>query len=281
MKKILVPTDFSKYAENAARVAAQLAKKENARIYFLHVVSMPIYETGIIPGQTMQDIDGGLLVLKHVKKKFKELFEMDFLEGISVVEAIEYSGVFDNINELAKKHEMDIIVMGSHGTTGFINDYLIGSNADKVVRLSETPVLVVNDQPFDIASVKRIVFASDFEQEALPTFDVLYPVMSLFDAEIELLRVVTRDDFYFTAPMLEIQDEFAKLKGLKNYKCHVFNAASVQEGINEFAKVNDAQLIVTITHGRRGLARLLNGSVTKEVLKHTSIPLLSAKATKN
>ncbi|MCC5922770.1 MAG: universal stress protein [Crocinitomicaceae bacterium] len=279
MKRILVPTDFSDYALNAAKVAAQLAKKHNARIFFLHVVGIPQSETGIMPGQSGQDIGEGLFILKMIKKKFRELFQQDFLQGIQVAEAVQFNNVFDNISELSKKHQIDLIVMGTHGASGFINDYLIGSNTDKVVRLSEVPVLTVRDF-VPSTDFKNIVFASDFQQSIMDSFYQIQPIIDTFDAKISLLRVVTRDDFYFTDPLLEIMDKFAKDNGLKNYTCHVVNAENVQEGINEFAARKEADLVATITNGRRGLARLFNGSVTSEVVKSSPLPILTVKAAK-
>ena len=277
MKKILVPTDFSKYSMNAAKVAAQIAKKTNARIYFLHVVNMPVTETGIIPGQTQQDVAEGLFLLKQVRINFKHLLNQDFLKGVNVAEAIQFDGVYESIVEQAKKHEIDLIVMGTHGTSGYVNDFFMGSNTDKIVRLSETPVLAVREELKD-ANFKNIVFASDFDESLEDSFAPIQAIIEEFDAKVELVRIITRDDFYFTDPMLDIMEDFAKKKGLKNYSCHVFSADNVQEGINEFAKRHNADLVTTITKGRRGLARLFNGSVTNDLMKGSPLPILTVKA---
>ena len=277
MKKILVPTDFSKYSMNAAKLAATIARKFDARIYFLHVVDMPVVETGIIPGQTQQDLAEGLFILKQVKKNFKLLLNKDFLKGVNVAEAVLFDGIYESIVKQSKKHDIDLIVMGTHGTSGFINDFFIGSNTDKIVRLSETPVLTVRDEIKD-PSFKNVVFASDFSDGTDATFDSILNIIELFDAKVDLVRIITRDDFYFTEPLLEGMEEFAKNKKIKNYACHVFSAETVQEGINDFAKRQNADLIVTITHGRRGLARLFNGSVTNDVIKSSPLPVLTVKA---
>lgn len=277
MKKILVPTDFSEYALNAAKLAADIARKFEARIYFLHIVDMPAVETGIIPGQTRQDIAEGLFILKKVKKDFKELFEQDFLKGLNIAEAVQFDGVYESVVEQAKKHEIDLIVMGTHGTSGYVNDFFIGSNTDKIVRLSETPVLTVRDEVKD-ASFENIVFASDFGEGVEDSFDGIGELVKLFDAKIEMVRIITRDDFYYAAPMLSLMEDFAKRQALKNYECHVFSAESVQSGINEFAQYKNADIITTITHGRRGLARLFNGSVTSDLMKNSAFPVLSVRA---
>ena len=277
MKKILVPTDFSEYALNAAKYAAEIARKFEARIYFLHIVDMPAVETGIIPGQTRADIAEGLFILKKVKKDFKELFEQDFLKGLNVAEAVQFDGVYESVVEQAKKHDIDLIVMGTHGSSGYVNDFFIGSNTDKIVRLSETPVLTVRDE-VKSPSFKNIVFASDFGEGVEASFDGIGKLIKMFDAKVELVRIITRDDFYYAAPMLTLMEAFAKRQALKNYECHVFSAETVQDGINEFAQFKNADLITTITHGRRGLAKLINGSVTSDLMKNSPLPILSARA---
>lgn len=279
MKKILVPTDFSEYSINAARLAAQIAKKHEARIYFLHSVNIPTVETGIIPGQTQQDLAEGLFILKQVRKNFKKLLNADFLKGVNVAEAVMFDGVYEAIVKQSKKHEIDLIVMGTHGTSGYINDFFVGSNTDKIVRLSEVPVLAIRDEVKE-ASFKHIVFASDFGEGTDKSFHPIHDLIDSFGSHVDLVRIITRDDFYFTEPMIEIMEDFAKTKNLKDYSCHVFSAQNVQEGINEFARRQKADLITTITHGRRGLARLFNGSVTNDLIKSSPLPVLTVKMKK-
>src|SRR5690554_2475120 len=172
MKKILVPTDFSEYALNAAKLAANIAKKFDARIYFLHVVSMPVYETGVLPGQSRQDIAEGLFILKKVKKDFNELLNSDFLKGVNVASAIQYDDVYESVVSQAEKHEIDLIVMGTHGTSGYINDFFIGSNTDKIVRLSEIPVITTRDEVVN-PKFDKIVFASNFGEGISQPFRVI------------------------------------------------------------------------------------------------------------
>lgn len=279
MKKILVPTDFSDFALNAAKLAASIAKKFDARIYFLHVVSMPQYETGILPGQSSQDIAEGLFILKKVKMDFQNLISQDFLKDVNFATAIQYDGVYESVVSQAKKHDIDLIVMGTHGSSGYVNDFFIGSNTDKIVRLSETPVLTIRDE---VANPKfdKLVFASDFGDGVGDSFRRIADIAHQLKSTVELVRIITRDDFYFSGPMLDAMDVFAKEHGLSNYNCHVYAAENVQDGINEFAQRKNADMITTITHGRRGLARLFNGSVTSDIMKSSPLPVLSIRADK-
>lgn len=279
MKKILVPTDFSDFALNATKLAAHLAKKFDARIYFLHAVTMPEYATGSGMQRSYQDVAEGLFILKKVKMDFDNLISQDFMKGVNAVTAIQYNNVYENVMKQAKEHDIDLIVMGTHGTSGFINDFFIGSNTDKIVRRSKIPVITVR-QEVKNPDFKNIVFASDFGEGISESFNDILNFASLLDAKIDLVRIITRDDFYYTGPMLDTMDNFAQEHGLKNYKCHVFTAESVQIGINEFAKRSGADLIATVTNGRRGLARLFNGSVTADIVNTSPLPVLTIKAKK-
>jgi nucleotide-binding universal stress UspA family protein len=276
MKRILVPTDFSSFALDASKTAAKIARKNNAEIIFLHVVSLPSYESGVLPFQDAQNIAENLFILKLVRKNFEELFASDFLKGIKVVEAVSYSAVYDSITENTEKHGIDMIVMGTHGTSGYINDYFIGSNTDKVIRKSKVPVIAVKS--YSDVEFNKVLFAGDFSDSLEKNFEPIKDFANNYNAELMLLHVVTKGDFYYTAPMMKRIDEFAKKNNLKKYSCHVFNAESVQQGINEFAQLNDVDLIATITSGRRGLSRLLNGSVTEDVMHKVDLPVLTIKA---
>jgi len=277
MKKILVPTDFSEYALNAAKLAASIAKEFDARIYFLHVVSMPVYETGILPGQSRQDIAEGLFILKKVKMDFQNLIEQDFLKGVNVVTAVQYDGVYESIVSQAKEHEIDLIVMGTHGSSGYVNDFFIGSNTDKIVRLSKTPVITTREEVIN-PKFDKIVFASDFGDGVATSFRRVAEMAEKLNSKVELVRVITRDDFYYSGPMLDAMEKFADENGLSNYDCHVYAAESVQIGINEFAQRTNADMVTTVTHGRRGLARLFNGSVTSDIMKSSPLPVMTIRA---
>lgn len=276
MKKILVPTDFSEYALNAAKLAAYIARKFDARIYFLHTVNMPDYAVGSGPGRTKQDIAEGLFILKKIKMDFEKLFKEDFLSGINVASAVQYSGVYEDIVSQAEEHDIDLIIMGTHGTSGYINDFFIGSNTDKIVRRAKTPVITVREEIVN-PNFEKIVFASDFGPGVSDSFQHIIKLADQFKAKVELVRVITRDDFYYSGPMLDTMDEFANSNNLSNYDCHIWVSESVQTGINEFAQRVDADLVATITRGKRGLARLFNGSVTTEIMKSSPLPVLSVR----
>ena len=143
MKKILVPTDFSEQAENALKVAAQLAKKHKCEIYLLHTLELPLQK--VDPLNSYQNLPEAMFFMKLAHKHFEGLLAKEYLKGINVHEIVEFHETFKGVYQVCKKHKIDLIVMGSHGANGF-REMLIGSNTEKVVRTSEVPVLVIKKE---------------------------------------------------------------------------------------------------------------------------------------
>ena len=165
MKNILVPTDFSEQAENALKVAAQFAKTYNADIYLLHMLELPMQLIDPTSNNNSQNLPESLFFMKLAHKRFEEVLASDYLEGVTVHETVHFHEAFDGIMEVSKEHDCDLIIMGSHGATGF-KEMFIGSNAEKVVRTSEIPVLVIKNE-HNVFEGNKIVVASSDVLEAI------------------------------------------------------------------------------------------------------------------
>jgi nucleotide-binding universal stress UspA family protein len=141
IKSILAPTDFSAYAEHALNYAGELAKSLNARMFILHVA-----EYSNVGG----DPDAGELLiptyLPEMEKKGKEQLEQITLRfrqvGVDAQSVFVAGRAYQDIVRMAKELKVDLIVMGTHGRTGF-SHLFFGSTAEKVVRLCPCPVLTV------------------------------------------------------------------------------------------------------------------------------------------
>lgn len=274
MKAILVPTDFSECALHAAKFAADIAKRTGGKLIFLHVIDIPSYEFGILPGQDTTNVPEMLFLMKRARQEFQKLLTQDFLKGIKVAEAVQMDGVYDSIDKQAKGHGVELIVMGTHGTRGYTSEFFVGSNTDRVIRQSSFPVVAIRNES-SADSIKRMVFASDFEETEKIPFTPFKQMADVLGAHVQLLRVVSPDDFTFSGEMIPVMRDFAEKHGLKENSYHIHTAASVQSGIVEFARMNGAGLIATVTHGRRGLSRLLNGSVTSDVTSTSHVPVMT------
>lgn len=273
MKRILVPTDFSKHAEHALRVAAQIAKKNDSEIYLLHMLELPHQGSDAISSGS--EIPQIMLFKNHAINKLEELMDSDFLEGISVSEIIQFEKAFDGILAVSKKNDVDLIVMGSHGASGY-EEMFIGSNAEKVVRISEVPVLVIKNETDDFKA-KNIVFASDFSAEIKKPFKKLVELATIFDSHLNLVMINTPNSFKSTAVAEQIMSDFLKEFDFKNYSTHIYNDVNVEKGILNFATSVDADLIGMCTHGRTGFSHFFNGSISEDLVNHTVRPVITFK----
>ena len=115
MKTILVPTDFSKHAEYALKVAAQVAKRNNGKVILLHMLELQ--QTGNDAITTAHDIPELMFFKNAAVNKLDELVDSPYLEGIEVASIVQFHMAFNGIIENAEKHNADLIIMGSHGAS--------------------------------------------------------------------------------------------------------------------------------------------------------------------
>ena len=270
MQRILVPTDFSEQAEYALKVAADLARKHNGEIHLLHILELPIH---LANSGNNEQLPESLFFIKLAEKNFKEMERKPYLEGLTVHQEVAYNEIYAGIQDAIKVNEIDLIVMGSHGASGF-KEMFIGSNTEKVVRTSDKPVLVIknNHDDFDIYD---FVFATDFSEECRTPLDKAYKFAQSMNAKLHLLFVNTVSDFKTSDEALTLMRNFTKGRNLENYSLNIYNDHSVEKGILNFAKEMDAQLVGMSTHGRKGLSHFFNGSISEDLVNHAQRPVIT------
>ncbi|WP_347373854.1 universal stress protein [Aequorivita sp. Q41] len=272
MKRILVPTDFSEQAENALKVAIQLSKKHNSEIYVLHSMEMPLHLTSSNDSGSLPE---SLFFIKLAEKRFSDLREKEYLKGITTNEAIGHNEIYEDIEEACAKNDIDLIVMGSNGASGF-KEMFVGSNTEKVVRTSKTPVLVIKNYHADF-NITDFVFATDFSKEGLGAMDKAQKFARKVEAKMHLLFVNTPANFKTSAQATIMMQDFVKGMGVENYTINIYNDTSVEKGILNFAKQINAQLIGMGTHGRKGISHFFNGSISEDMVNHANMPVITFK----
>lgn len=274
MRKILVPTDFSKEAENALKVASDLCRKfENCEIYLLHLLELPLHHVDAF--STHSDLPEAIFFMKIAHKKFEKLMSSEYLKGLKVNEIVRSDLEFSNIAHTAKELDIDMIVLGSHGTSGF-QEIFIGSNAEKIVRTSEIPVLVIKNN-HDKFNVSNFVFASDFENDNKKTYEQAIAFAKIFNARIDLLMVNTASKFSTSRHALDKINNFIDNYDYTNQTINIYNDESVEQGILNFSKDINADLIGISTHGRQGIAHFFNGSISEDLVNHAKRPVITFK----
>ncbi len=273
MKKILVPTDFSDHAEYALKVAAQIAKKNNGEIVLLHMLELPGQGSDAIGSGS--DIPEIMFFKNKAIEKLESLMDISYLEGIPVSEIIQFEKTFEGIINISKKNNVDLIVMGSHGASGF-QEMFIGSNTEKVVRSSDIPVLVIKKEEGEF-SVEKFVFASDFTDEIKGSFAKVVEFAKKFNAHLNLVMINTPNSFKSTEVSNKIMQDFVSNFDISNYTFHIYNDTNVEKGVLNFAKSINADLIGMSTHGRKGLSHFFNGSISEDLVNHAQRPVVTFK----
>ncbi|MFK5972382.1 MAG: universal stress protein [Flavobacteriaceae bacterium] len=270
MKNIIVPVDFSEQSDYALKVAASLAKRHGSEILALHMLelsqAMISSSEGLHPEQTV-------FWLKLAEKRFSKFLNKPYLKGISVIPIVKHFKVFSEVNEVAEKHNADLIVMGSHGTDG-LKEVFVGSNAERVVRNSKVPVLIIKEEIEDF-KIDRFVFASGFKEESLPAFKKAEDFAKMLSAETNLVYINTPgDDFLSTKDINKRIAEFLKKAGIGK-EVEIYNDYSIEKGILNYSDKVNADLIGISTHGRKGLAHFFMGSIGEDIANHSKIPVVT------
>ncbi|MFD3003516.1 universal stress protein [Pontibacter toksunensis] len=278
MKRILVPTDFSEEAHHAYEVAVSVARKAGTGIKLLHVVESVSYSpsfsaTGdVLTGNNMQQVYV-LQLMEAMKVQMNKFLKSVDHEGVPVVQELDVDRPISKIKRTIKEDNVDLVVMGSKGSSG-LDEFLIGSNTEKVVRTAECPVLTVKHRHPDF-NVREVVLASDFKREVGHAMERFKSFQALFGARLHLVYINTPGAFESSGNLFSKLEDTAKKYNLQNYSVNIYNDVIEEDGILHFANDIRADLIMMATHGRTGLSHLLSGSIAEDLVNHTSIPVLT------
>ncbi|WP_430411356.1 universal stress protein [Kordia sp.] len=276
MKKIIVPVDFSKHSEFALEAAAILAKKYDSEVLALHMLELS--------NALISDSDGNrqaeaVFFLKLAEQKFTDFLDKPYLKDVKVTPIVKHFKVFGEVNDVAKEHNADLIVMGSHGSSG-IKEVFIGSNTEKVVRHSDIPVLVVKYNPI-LMDFENVVLACDFSKEAIKPYINASALFSKLGATLHLVYVNLPGASFKSSVEMETRvADFLKIAdghtdAIENV--HYVSDYSIEEGILNFASTKSADLIAVATHGRKGLAHFFEGSISEDIANHSTLPVMTFK----
>lgn len=272
MKRILIPTDFSKYADEAIEVGAQIAKNNNSEIVLIHMLELPTHMNDAISGET--SIPEIMLFKRKAEETLKSIKNRTYLAGIKVTEVVRLDGAYKGINNYIKQNsDFDLIIMGSHGATG-INEILVGSNTEKVVRQSEIPVLVIKNK-IETFKTSNIVFASDFSNEIKKPFKKVLEFTKIFGSKLNLVMICTPNSFKSTSAARKIVNEFVSEFDMPDYSFEIYNENNIEKGIINYSNENNGDIIAFCTHGRTALNHFFTGSISEDLVNHSSKPVLT------
>lgn len=275
MQTIVVPSDLSADTEMALSVAVDIARTHRSTILLLHSVvyplPMPSYtETGPILDTHLADEYRNAEDEAH--KALKTFIDNENYKGVTIIPTLISHGeglVHDITDQPA-----DLIVMSSKGSSG-VGEWLVGSNAESVVRYAHCPVLVIK-HPIAHFQPDNVVCAIDIDERLKAVQH--YPFQLGEQGLHQFLYVMTPTDGRIPDGIRDWVNEFTRAKGITEFDFALRRAPSVPEGIIAYADEVKADLIVLYTHGHKGLRHLLSGSVAEDVLNRCPMPVLIMRA---
>ncbi|SEL26141.1 Nucleotide-binding universal stress protein, UspA family [Maribacter orientalis] len=280
MKKILIPTDFSKNSKNSIRYAVDLFKENPCQFFILYIniegsniTEKPVYEFGT---NVLVEIEP-----KAISHKLKDLEK--FIASLSSKKehhhftTMREQGYFlTTIRKHIQEKEIDLIIMGTRGASE-LKEFFIGTRSGDVITKVECDVLVVPDKA-KFKNFKQVVIPIDFEVD----FDdsILRKIANNLNSEkaqIKLLYVTKSQMPLFEEIELQQEQLVQRLsEKLPNpISFHRVVSKQIEDGIQIFAESMNADLIIMISKDYGLIQRSFLDTTVEEVSFNTSIPLLS------
>lgn len=259
MKTILVPIDFTSVAENAVSHAENVARTISAGLHLLHVVAKK---------SAIADADARMQAyVAMVGEQYPNL-------------KLEYSvvpgSIFDEIGETAAKVDASLIVMGTHGMRGL--QFLVGSNALRIVSSSETPIVIVQDRGIKAEGYDDIVVPLDLHKETKQKLAIVVRMAKYFNSRVHLIAPVESDEYLQNTLTrnLAFASKLMESEGIE----HTSQVAekrhgSFLEALIHYCVVNEADLIAIMNLRENSLAGLKGGGYTQKIITNEAqIPAL-------
>jgi nucleotide-binding universal stress UspA family protein len=271
MKKILVPFDFSDAAVNALRTAIGFSDVLKSEIQVLHVIELPVIHDSVL--MPVLNFEESLLEeLKQQAQKSFDRMSAEFDGHAQFHYTISFGPISRVILTTIQEMKIDLVIMGTKGSSG-IQEVLVGSNTEKIVRASTVPVLVVREV-LNVDRIKQIVFPTNVDFEPMEELILhLKALQNFLGAELHLVWINTPGNFSNDEKSISRLKDFASRHMLTNFTVNVFNDTYEESGIIRFCHHIHADMLIMATHGRRGLAHIFAGSLTEDVVNHIDLPV--------
>ncbi len=274
MKRILIPVDFSKDSVNAVKYGINMANKLLSDVRLIHVKTGDNYAPEFARNEVMLRINNQLEewmteLLDSVKSGY-------YVNKGKIDWRIRKGNVVHEISNQAKYDDTSLIVVASHGASGF-QDEFIGSNAYRLVANAPCPVIVVRYGVRYDAEISKIVVPVDFEKECSKKVPVVAGLASVYKAKIDLVGL---RDSSFSHVLIRIKSQMNLIerfiKGHADLEVgkKVLSGRNLSRQLREYAKEIDADLIaIRIHHSTNPFANIFR-PFANDMVNHSSIPVL-------
>jgi nucleotide-binding universal stress UspA family protein len=279
MNTILVPTDFSAHAENAARYAWQLAKCVNSCIILCNAFNVPAEE--VMAAQVAWPLEdynsmqeASTLGLKSLAGRLeKQAGETDGTAPLVSCEN-QAGSVADVMGALAIKERAVLVVMGTSKSGGLVR-FLWGSNRSSLMQDVQVPLLLVPEN-YHYKSLKRIAFATDWSESDIEILQTLASLARYYNAAILIIHVTNSEETEWLKSgdaSVFLNRVTCKVNYPNIYYRQIRND-DIDKGLSYFSENGNIDMLAMVHRRHPLIERLLKGSHTKTVAKYNQVPLL-------
>ncbi len=278
MKTIIVPTDFSNTATNAAAYAVRFAEQINVkRILLFHAYELPVALDPLMPGVQMLELDtfkdAAIKNLDNFRDQLRSTFPNS---NIQFDVAVEYGSIAGGLLLLAEKEKIELIIMGITGG-GALEETLIGSNTISVAGALGVPVLIIPPHAI-FKAVDKIMLACDFDHadQHIP-LGIIRELLNETKAKLLVFNLeVDLEESKNKFPATVVGEGFAVHTLLQEFnpEYHFAQNSEYVLGINEFAESHGVSMVISVPKKKTFFEKLFIKSSTKKLAFHTHLPLL-------
>jgi nucleotide-binding universal stress UspA family protein len=267
MKTIIVPLDFSDESLTGLNLSLMLASKTGANIEMVHVIGKKVVDKGELQERET----------KFAKARFEDILQKCKEKGnihCGLNYTIKEGQIFKEIGDVADRFEDPIIVLSTHGESGF-EELFIGGNAYKIASHSRNPVITARRSKLG-SNIDKIVLPLDITFQTREKVPYTVELAKIFGSEIHILT--TR-----LSNLLSIEKKLHKYAHqvalyLENhkvpYKVEHLHGSNLTDIALDYARSVDADLISIMTEQERSASNLLLGNYAHQMINKASIPVL-------
>lgn len=270
MKTILIATDFSPAATNALIYSAGLIKQLDLDVVLLHAVTPPLgrYDP-MTPTAVIEEIKRvSLNVLNENKQVLADHLGYD--PGIKT--QVEVGRADDVIQDMAYKYKADLVVIGIIGESGIAKRKSIGSNALKLARILDAPLMVIPEQA-EYRNIHNISFACDPEEIEDDAFRyIIKSFCHTFNARLEVVHIKT--DFAKSIKLLMASSIMEQIIEKTDHTVVTISDNDPANALKNYFEINRTDLIIMNPKEHTLFERLFNQSVTHELIFTLKVPML-------
>jgi nucleotide-binding universal stress UspA family protein len=270
MKKILFPTDFSETANNAFLYALNLAENQEAELYVLHAFQYPMISGGV-DANILENVYNTIELtnfqnLRDHIPSLRKIAEDNGFTNVDMRFMVKEGIVSYVLPEVIEQENIDFVVMGTTGNTGF-DKVLFGSNTMNAIRSLKIPVLSI-PHGYVYKEIKNIGFTTIFEDKDRKALDYLTEVAYRYKAKIHCLHV--SKDGNYDIPTLNHWKEYYIDEPVD---FSIYTAEESVDAVLEFIKEEKIDILTVVSRNKGFFEKLFSPSFTKKILSQNAIPL--------